>query len=201
MMLPTPTYNRAPIAALKGLLSPGGLLAPMLELPARRVAGLELDVHLRSSEIHVYCGLTRILAVGVITDGSVKASAYSTYESQNCAEGIMRTWGPDGARGFREALDVLSRRSGGCRKAHRSGGMGPVPVVSHHPSLDSFRQGGSSSVSVAFLTKRPNNVRGKYDHVRSCTCLSCPEREELVRGRYHRLAGCRSEAGSARRRH
>ena len=102
----SPTYRRAPVTALKDLLSPGGLLAPLLELTARRVSGLGLDIHLRGSEIHVYCGLTRILTAGVNTDGTVKVSAHFTYESHDCARGITGPWDTGDVRKFRLALDA-----------------------------------------------------------------------------------------------
>lgn len=92
------TYSRAPVTALKFLLSRGGLLAPLLSLTARTASGLRLDIHLRGSEIHVYRGLTRILTVAVNAEDTVKVSAHSTYESQDCVRGIIRTWGPDDAR-------------------------------------------------------------------------------------------------------
>ena len=103
----TPLYNRAPSEELKALFSPGGFLEHLLELTERRVAGLGLDVHLRrNDEVHVYCGLTRILKVNSNADGTVGISADQTYEKQDCAKAVMRRWNTDRPRLFREELDI-----------------------------------------------------------------------------------------------
>ena len=43
-------YDRAPSEQLRTLLTPGGFLAPLTDLNERKVAGLELDVHLRTND-------------------------------------------------------------------------------------------------------------------------------------------------------
>ena len=92
------------------LLSPGGFLAPLIGLTTRRVAGLELDVHLRvSDEVHVYCGLTRVLKAKKATGASVRVWAHSTYRKQPCAKALFRSWNSDARTAFEAALDAYVR--------------------------------------------------------------------------------------------
>ena len=103
----TPSYDRAPYDELKALLSPKGFLAPLVGLTARRLNGLELDVHLRvNNEVQIYCGLTRVLNVRRNKNGTVRMSAHQTYSRQDCAKGILRRWHTDEADAFGCALDV-----------------------------------------------------------------------------------------------
>ena len=105
--MPALSYGRAPSQELKALLSPGGFLKPLLGLNERRVAGLGLDVHLRrSDEVHLYCGLTRILTVSRNSDGTVRISADQAYEEQECATSVMRRWSTDKSGQFEEALNA-----------------------------------------------------------------------------------------------
>ena len=100
-----PAYLRSPSKGLKDLLSPRGFLAPLIDLNRRQVAGLELDVHLRvNDEVHVYCGLSRLLRVRLNKRGSVRVLT-GTYREQDCAEGLDRTWKVNEAREFKRALD------------------------------------------------------------------------------------------------
>ena len=89
----TVRYDRAPCAALLLLLADGGLLAAL-----RRpwsVAGLPLDLQFREhDEVHLYCGLTRLVAARRRADG-VRLAASPTYTSQPCARGLFRTWRED----------------------------------------------------------------------------------------------------------
>ena len=105
-----PTYGRAPSERMKDILSPNGFLAPLVELSQSKVQGLRLDVHLRGhDEVHVYCGLTRILKVRRNRNGTVTVSAHQTYGSQECAKAILRQWNGSEVEEFRESLDHYIR--------------------------------------------------------------------------------------------
>ena len=100
-----PRYERAPSDDLLALLSPGGFLRPLLELGKREVAGLPLDVHLRpKDEVHVYCGLTRVLRAKRASGASAKVWAHATYRKQPCAKPLFRSWSGDGRAEFEAAL-------------------------------------------------------------------------------------------------
>ena len=105
-----PTYGRAPSERMKEILSPNGFLAPLVELSQSKVQGLRLDVHLRGhDEVHVYCGLTRILKVRRNRNGTVTVSAHQAYSSQGCAKAILRQWSGSEVEEFRESLDHYIR--------------------------------------------------------------------------------------------
>ena len=92
------------------LLSPGGFLAPLIGLTTRRVAGLPLDVHLRvNDEVHVYCGLTRVLTARRLKKGTVLVSADKAYRKQPCAKALFRSWNGDARTAFEAALDAYVR--------------------------------------------------------------------------------------------
>ena len=100
----TPTYSRSPSEQLQELLSQGEFLAPVLDLPYRRVADCELDVHLRpEDEVHVYCGLTKLITLRLVSNGTVRASMHDTYSKQPCAKDLCRHWKTD-ETGFKDAL-------------------------------------------------------------------------------------------------
>ena len=102
-----PSYSRAPSDALKALLRPTGFLAPLLQLQKRSVAGLPLDVHLRRhDEVHVYCGLTRILKARRNRNGFVSVSAHQAYSHQDCAKAILRVWSIAEGQEFERDLDA-----------------------------------------------------------------------------------------------
>ena len=102
-------YERAPSAALSALLAPGGFLAPLTDLKDRKVAGLYLDVHLRADdEMHIYCGLTRLMNVRRNNSGTLKASAHRTFSRQACAKELLSTWKMSESEGFNKALGRLS---------------------------------------------------------------------------------------------
>lgn len=97
-------YDRAPSQELQALLSPGGFLAPLVELASREASGHHHDVQLRvNDEVHVYRGHTRLVTVRRHTDGSVNLTAHPTYTRQPCAESLLRRWQVD-ETGFDEAL-------------------------------------------------------------------------------------------------
>lgn len=106
MPTPTPRYDRAPSEELLALLRPEGFLSPLVDLTERKVSGLELDVHLRrDDEIHVYCGLTRVLTVKKYRGGGLlDIRAHPTYTSQPCAQGLFRWWRTN-EQGFTGALE------------------------------------------------------------------------------------------------
>lgn len=106
----TSFYQRAPSPDLSALLAPGGFLAPLIDLRDRKVAGLYLDVHLRANdEVHVYCGLTRLLNVRRNKGGTVRVSAHRTFSRQACAKELLRTWNVSEFEGFGKALDTYLR--------------------------------------------------------------------------------------------
>ena len=102
--MPTPAYCRAPSPELQALLSPGGFLAPLVELSGREVGGHYHDVHFRANdEVHVYRGLTRLVTVRRAFHDAVNLTASSTYNNQSCAQDFLRRWRVD-ERGFSEEL-------------------------------------------------------------------------------------------------
>ena len=67
----------------------GGMLAPLLLLQGRKLHGCELDVHLRvGDEVHVYCGLTRLVKVCFSTTG-IRVTAAGSYTRQECARPLF----------------------------------------------------------------------------------------------------------------
>ena len=101
----SPTYRRAPSDIMKALLSPNGFLAPLVEGCGETVEGLQLDVHLRrNDEVHVYCGLTRILRVRRNRNNTVTVSAHQAYSNQDCAKPLLRQWTTSEVQEFRQAL-------------------------------------------------------------------------------------------------
>ena len=94
--MPTPAYCRAPSPELQALLSPGGFLAPLVELSGREVGGHYHDVHFRANdEVHVYRGLTRLVTVRRAFHDAVNLTASSTYNNQSCAQDFLRRWRVD----------------------------------------------------------------------------------------------------------
>jgi hypothetical protein len=96
-------YARAPSAALRALLAPGGLLAPLL-VP-RTVRGLPLDIHFRERDhLHVYCGLTRLVDARLVR-GEVRVTTDRAYTTQACAKDFFSQAWTTGDAGFAGALD------------------------------------------------------------------------------------------------
>ena len=103
------SYDRTPSEKLKRLLYMGGFLAPLLDLTERQVCGLPLDVFFRKDEIHIYCGLTRLIRVKGYND-EVNVSAHETYSEQSCANGFFRRWNINEYIEFEKSLErYLSR--------------------------------------------------------------------------------------------
>ena len=83
------SYDRAPSPQLRQLLAPGGYLAPPAcganagryrpRSPLRRL-----------DEVHVYCGLTRLVTSGPGTGGKVWVKTHKTYATQSCARLLIR---------------------------------------------------------------------------------------------------------------
>ena len=89
----TPAYDRAPSPELLKHVRPNGLLAPLLSIVGESVGGVGLDVHFRrNDEVHVYCGMTRILAAKYLRGRGVRITADATYACQPCARSLFRTW-------------------------------------------------------------------------------------------------------------
>ena len=85
----SPCYDRAPSLQLRQLLAPGGYLAPLRA--ERTLGGIGLEMHLRRlDEVHVYCGLTRLVASGPGTGGKVWVKTHKTYATQSCAQLLIR---------------------------------------------------------------------------------------------------------------
>ncbi len=108
MTKPGVSYNRVPSQELLALVKPGKFLAPLVELNEREVSGTKLDVHFRlDDEIHVYCGLTRLLTARRLKrpDGNVSVKAYDTYTRQPCSEGLFRRW-LEGEHGLSDKIDT-----------------------------------------------------------------------------------------------
>ncbi len=106
----TSFYERTPSPELRALLAPGGFLAPLIDLRDRKIASLFLDVHLRANdEVHVYCGLARLMNVRRNRSGTVRVSAHRTFSRQGCAKELLRTWKVSESEGFRKALDTYLR--------------------------------------------------------------------------------------------
>ncbi len=101
------SYERAASPDLMALLAEGGFLAPLTGLKDRKVAGLNLDVHLViGTQVHVYCGLTRLMNVRRYKSGTVRVSAHRTFSRQACARELLRTWKVSELEGFKKALDT-----------------------------------------------------------------------------------------------
>lgn len=104
MTTPIPVYDRAPSRKLQELLSPGGFLAPLVELAGQQVSGYYHDVQLRTNdEVHVYRGHTRLVTAKRVPDGGLNLTAHSAYTKQPCAGDVLRKWRSD-EPGFDEAL-------------------------------------------------------------------------------------------------
>ena len=101
----TRSYDRAPSDDLKDALSRGGSLETMVALKECRVERLPLDVHLRANdEVHVYCGLARLMRVRRLRSGAIRVSAHKTFSEQPCAGGLIREWDGRDAREFKQAV-------------------------------------------------------------------------------------------------
>ncbi len=108
MTTPAP-YDRAPSPQLRRLLQPKGLLAPLLSLGDENTGGVALDVHCRrNDEVHVYCGMTRLITSQALWGGDVTLTAHRTYTAQACAQGLFRTWRA-GETGLSSALTTYVR--------------------------------------------------------------------------------------------
>lgn len=105
----TPTYDRSPSQRLQDLLSPGGFLAPLIELQECGLSGHFHDVHFRANdEVHVYRGLTRLITVRKTLSNEVRMTAHPTYQTQACAQGLLRLWHIDELGLSEELLHYLS---------------------------------------------------------------------------------------------
>ena len=100
----TASYGRAPSRHLQQLLAAGGFLAPLLQ--ERTIDGIGIEVQLRNGdEVHLYCGLTRVVSCRPYGNDSVRVEAHKTYASQPCATLLFR---PDGLRGDAYLRDAWS---------------------------------------------------------------------------------------------
>ncbi len=114
----TARYDRAPSPEFRELLRSDGFLAPLRK--KRKVAGVELDLHLRrGDEVDLCCGLTCLVKSGWDGGDSVRIESSRTYAGQTCANDLFRpgrtrainrekylcdVWDL-GAVGFAQALD------------------------------------------------------------------------------------------------
>lgn len=105
MTSPTaPTYPRAPSEEMEPLLQKG-FLKPLLRVREREKSGCNLDVHLRpDNEVHVYCGLTRLVVAKRKGNGAIQVSAHDTYQTQGePSKDLFRDWTAQ-EPGFEDAL-------------------------------------------------------------------------------------------------
>ena len=103
-MPPPQPYDRAPSPEFLKHLRLAGILKPLLSLAKEKTGGVGLDVHFRrNDEVHVYCGMTRILIAKFLRGRGVRITAHRTYATQACAHGLFRTWRV-GESGFSRAL-------------------------------------------------------------------------------------------------
>ncbi|MDE0450946.1 MAG: hypothetical protein OXI90_04155 [Gammaproteobacteria bacterium] len=85
----SPSYDRAPSPKLRRLLAPGGFLTPLLV--SRALCGIELEAHLRpKDEVHLYCGLTRLVSSGRGRGANVWIKSHKAYATQTCAHLLIR---------------------------------------------------------------------------------------------------------------
>ena len=104
MTTPMPVYDRAPSRELQDLLSPGGFLAPLVQLAGRQVSGYYHDIQLRvDDEVHVYRGHTRLVRAKRLPEDGLNFTAHSAYTKQLCARDFLRKWRVD-ETGFDEEL-------------------------------------------------------------------------------------------------
>ena len=102
---PGPTYRRAPSEELRGLLSRGGFLFPIVQLARVMVGGHYHDVHFRpNDEVDVYRGRTSLVRIKNSGNGRVDLRAHSTYKNQPCGQSFLHSWHVD-EMGFGEELD------------------------------------------------------------------------------------------------
>lgn len=108
LAMTSPTYSRSPSGDLMDLLAPEGLLAPLTKLNGREVAGVELDLHLRTNdEVQVYCGLARVLNVRRNRSGTVRVSAHKTFREQFSSSDLFsRRWETNESREFKRELEA-----------------------------------------------------------------------------------------------
>ena len=59
----------------------------------------------RVDEVHVYCGLTRLLDIRRAGDGMVIVSAHRAYREQPCGRDLFGRWDPDDPEEFQRDLD------------------------------------------------------------------------------------------------
>lgn len=99
------SYDRTPSEKLKRLLSTGEFLAPLLNLTERQICGLPLEIFSRvNDEVHIYCGLTRLIRVERYND-KVNVSAHKTYSEQSCSNGFFSHWNISEHIEFEKSLD------------------------------------------------------------------------------------------------
>ena len=80
-------------------------MSPLIHLRERTVAGLTLDVQLRAKdEVHVYCGLTRLMVVRQSVDGSVVVTADPAFRRQDRDASFFKEWNGTESNEFKEAL-------------------------------------------------------------------------------------------------
>ena len=103
-------YDRAPSDQFMALLAPGGFLESLTHLRERTVAGLKLDVQLRANdEVHVYCGLTRLMVIRRAAGGKVLVTADSVYRKQDRDARFFKEWNGNESNEFPGALESYLR--------------------------------------------------------------------------------------------
>ena len=105
MVVPSPTYKRAPSEQLRALFTDGKILSPVRELPHRAVGGHSHDLHFRlNDEVCVYRGLTVVLKIQRYKKGGLKITPHANYTGESGSE-LLAAHRDNDVQGFREALN------------------------------------------------------------------------------------------------
>ena len=111
MPKPNVSFNRTPSPQLRALLKPGHFLSPILDLRFQdtKVSCLGLDVHFRRDDvIHIYCGLTRVVALKRMRrDGVLKLYADKFYMDEPGRDTFFRKWHSDELTFVRELHNYI----------------------------------------------------------------------------------------------
>ena len=98
MVVPMPTYKRAPSEELLALFADGRILAPVLELARRKVGGHYHDVNFRDNdEVYLYRGHSAVLQVRRYKRaGGLNVDADKKYKRTLSTDRIFGRWSLDG---------------------------------------------------------------------------------------------------------
>lgn len=109
-MPPPQPYDRAPSPEFLKHLRLAGILKPLLSLAKEKTGGVGLDVHFRrNDEVHVYCGMTRILIAKFLRGRGVRITAHRTHATSS-APGASESRGGPGHHHARAAAAGFAPR-------------------------------------------------------------------------------------------